>query len=180
MSAKKYTYLDTTTIRHTERSATQVSTGASNAGDIIALDETGHIDTSLLPSTGGASSDAIVATEAIAAGDWVNVYNNVGTRACRKAIAADATKPAAGFVTAAFSAGATASVYKVGDNTKVALTGFTVADIGARVFLSPTVGGGTIKTCPAAGNLLQPLGTVTDVSGTFVTVAMGLGDQVQL
>jgi len=180
MAAKNYTVLDITTVRLTQKAATQVSTGAANAGDIVALGEDGKIDTSLIPSGGAEATDAVVCTEVLSAGDWINLYNNAGTKACRRAIATDTTKPVNGFVTAAYTSGQTAQVSKKGDNTKVALTGFVIADIGKRVFLSATTAGGTTKLCPQAGSLLQPLGSISDVSVSFVTVTVDFGEQIQL
>jgi hypothetical protein len=181
MAAKKYITLDTATGRFRQNTATQVSAGSANGGDIVALGDDGKIDSSMMPSSGTDSTDSIVCTEALAQGDWVNIYNNGGTRACRKALAADATKPAHGFVSSAYTSGQSASVSKKGDNAKVALTGFVAADIGSRVFLSAATGGATTKTCPSTvGNLVQPLGTVSDVTGSFVIVAMEQAEQVQL
>ena len=96
------------------------SAGAADAGKIPALDANGKLDTSLLPTGVGADTQAIVASEALAAGDFVNVYDNASTPNCRKANATDSTKPAHGFVLSAVAAAGTATVYFRGTNNQVA------------------------------------------------------------
>ena len=178
--AKKYIELDTSSGRLRQRTATDVSSGAGNAGDIPALDSTGTLDPSLFPSSIGGDGTvlAMVCTENLADGDWVNVYNNAGTRSCRKALATDATKPAHGYVLQAYTSGATASVYFGGMNTHVALGSFVAADMGLTAFLSAGTSGATTKTCPSSsGNLVQPLGSIVEVAST-VTVRADFGPQI--
>lgn len=182
MAGKKYIQLDTTTGKLKQVAATDQSLGAGNAGDIVALDSSGKIDASLLPSGGGGGGGtvhAITCTEALDAGSWVNIYNNSGTKACRKALAQDATKQAHGFVTQSYSAGTVANVNVDGTNNKIPVAGFSVSDIGLRVFLSPSTSGACTKTCPStAGNLVQSLGTIVDVDGTNVSVELDFGEQI--
>ena len=179
MPAKKYITFDGTSGRLKQVSGTQISLGSANGGDFVTLGDDGTIDSSMMPAAGTDSTSAIVCTEALSAGDWINIYNNAGTRACRKALAADTTKQVHGFVSAAFTSGQVANVAKKGDNTKVSLSGFVAGDIGARVFLSPSTAGGTTKTCPStAGNLVQPLGSITDINASFVVVTVDFGEQI--
>ena len=180
MAGKKYITLDTTTGRLKQIAATDQSQGSGNAGDLVALGSDGKIDSSMISSgSGGASVEAMVCTEALDAGSWVNIYNNNGTRACRKALAQDATKPAHGFVTQSYSSGVTANVYTGGLNSKIPASGFAASDIGSRMFLSPAVSGAGTKTCPnTSGNLVQPLGEIVNVDANYCYVAMDLGEQV--
>jgi hypothetical protein len=180
MSGNKYLELNTTTGRPKQRAATQVSAGAANAGDIIALGADGRLDSSVMPATGQESTEAVLATELLADGDWVNIYNNNGTRSCRKAIATDHTRPAHGFVTAGVTAGLMASISKRGTNAKVALTGLAAADLGSRMFLSPTTGGGCLKSCAAfsTGNLVQVLGSLTAINESYAEVDFNPGEQI--
>ena len=176
-----YLDIDTTTGRLARKSATDTSAGASDGGKVIALASNGKIDPTLIDSTAlGGGGDAIVCTEALSAGDWVNIYLSGGVRKCRKALATDASKPAHGFVTSAFSSGATATVYRSGTNTKVGLTGFTSSDIGTPVFLSATTSGATTKTPPSTiGQLLQRLGYVSDVN-SLVEAQLDFGYEILL
>lgn len=183
MAGKKYISLDTTTGKLKQVAATDQSLGAGNAGDIVALDSSGKIDPSCLPSGSGEGTGgtvhAMTCTEALDAGSWVNIYNNSGTRACRKALAQDATKPANGFVKTSYSAGVTANVYVDGTNDKIPVAGFSAADLSARVFLSPSVAGGCTKTCPStSGNLVQPLGCIVGIDGTNVSIELDFGEQI--
>jgi len=138
------------------------STGAADAGKIPALDSTGRLDTSVMPAGIGADTKAITASEALTAGDYVNIYDNAGTANCRKASAADATKPAHGYVLNNVSSAATATVYFEGPNT--ALTGLTS---GTTYVLSAATPGGVVAqaSAPAAdGNILQVVGVATAAS----------------
>lgn len=143
-----------------EQAANQASTGAGDAGAIVALDATGRIDSSMMPTGIGADTASILASEAIAAGNWVNIYNNSGTPNVRKADATTAGKEMHGFVLSAVSSGANATVYFEGTNT--AVTGQT----GGPVFLSTTAGTGTATAPSGSGNVVQRIGYAT--SGTAV------------
>src|SRR5687768_3186062 len=106
------------------------SAGAGESGKLVQLDGSGRIDNTMMPVGIGADTALITASEALAAGDFVNIWNSTGAKV-RKA---DATteKPAHGFVLAAVSSGAQATVYFEGTNTGV--TGQTPGG----VFLSTT------------------------------------------
>jgi len=176
-----YLDIDTTTGRLKRQTASDSSTGATDAGKVVALASNGKIDPTMIDSTAlGGGGDAILCTEALAQGDWVNIFLSGGVRKCRKALAQDGTKPAHGFVTAAFTSGSAATVYRSGTNTKIALTGFTTSDIGAALFLSPTTSGGCTKTPPTtAGQLLQRLGYISDVN-TLVEAQLDFGYEIIL
>lgn len=148
----------------TETEATVVSAGAGNAGDIPALDATGRLDSSVMPVGIGADTASIEASEALAAGDYVNIHNATGAKV-RKADATTAGKQAHGFVLAAVSSGAQATVYFEGPNTQV--TGQTPGDI----FLSTTPGVGSSTAPAGSGNVVQRLGVAT--SATSVNFEAG-------
>jgi hypothetical protein len=148
-----------------EQTATVTSAGVANDGDLVALDSTGRLDNSLLPTGVGADTASIIASEALAAGDFVNVYTNTGVANCRKADASAATggKRASGYVLAAVTSLASATVYFIGRNT--AVTGRTP---GARLFLSATTPGAATEAAPSVtGSLVQGLGyaiTATEIN----------------
>lgn len=150
--ADKYLYNNAGVI--TEREGLLTSAGAGSSGKIPALDASGRLDTSMMPAGIGADTAAITTSEALAAGDWVNVWNSTGAKA-RKADATTAGKEAHGFVLAAFGSGATATVYFEGPNT--AVTGQTAGVI----FLSTTAGVGTSTAPSSSGNVVQRLGIAT-------------------
>jgi hypothetical protein len=130
------------------------SAGAGDAGKIPALDASGRLDSSFLPVGIGADTSAITTSEALAAGDFVNIHNSGGARA-RKADAAVAGKHAMGFVLTGAASGAEAAVYFEGSNT--AVTGQTPGD----VFLSTTAGLATSTAPSGTGNVVQPIGVAT-------------------
>lgn len=148
----------------TEVSGLATSAGAGDAGKIPQLDGTGRIDASMMPVGLGADTAVITTSEALAAGDWVNIWNSTGAKA-RKADATTAGKEAMGFVLAAFGSGASATVYFEGTNTQV--TGQTPG----KVFLSTTAGVGTTTAPSAAGNVVQSVGFAT--SATTVNFQSG-------
>lgn len=147
----------------TETEATVSSAGAANAGDIPALDSTGRLDSSVMPVGIGADTASIVASENLAAGDFVNIFNDTGTAKVRKADASTAGKYAHGFVLAAVDSGDPALVYCEGPNTQV--TGATPGE----VFLSATTAGGFTSTAPTGtGQVVQKIGVATsDTSINF-------------
>lgn len=147
MAAKKFLRLVSGVF--TEVFGVQSSAGAGNAGDIVSLDDTGKIDATMLPVGVGADVVLLTATEALNAGDWVNIHSG----GVRKADATTAGKEADGFVLAAVANTATASVYKEGTNTQ--LTGLT---LGATLYLSTTPGLASATAPSGNGNVLQRVG----------------------
>lgn len=145
----------------TETEATVTSAGAGNAGDIIALDGTGRLDSSVMPVGFGDDTAVIVAGENLAAGDFVNVYNDSGTPKVRKADATTAGKEAHGFVLAVVTSGNNANVYFEGTNTQV--SGATAGVI----YLSASAGGFTSTAPSSSGNVVQKLGVA--VSATAIS-----------
>lgn len=142
----------------TRVSGVVVSTGAANDGDIPALDATGRLDPSVMPVGIGADTASITASEAIAAGDYVNIWNNSSAFAVRKADATVAGKEAHGFVLSAVSSGAAATVYFEGTNTQV------TAQTPGPVFLQTTAGKGAATVPAATGNVVQNLGYATSAT----------------
>ena len=136
----------------TEIAALQTSAGAGDAGKIVALDTAGKLDSSFMPVGIGADTASIVASEALSAGDYVNVYDDTGTAKVRKADATTAGKEAHGFVLSAVSSAALATVYFEGTNT--AITGQTAGV----VYLATTAGAGSTTPPSAAGNVVQRIG----------------------
>lgn len=113
----------------------------------------GTIDSSVMPAGFGAATASIVASEALAANDLVNVWDDGGTPKVRKADATTEGKEAHGFVLAAVSSSASATVYF--DDR---ITGLTSKTPGARQYLSTTPGL-MVETAPsAAGNVVQCVG----------------------
>lgn len=164
MAAKKFLRLVAGVL--TEVFGVQASTGAANAGDVVSLDDTGRIDASMMPIGIGADTKAIVASEALAAGNWINVWSDAGAFKVRKADGTVAGKEVDGFVLAAVSSGANATVYFEGTNNQV--TGQTP---GA-VFLQTTAGAGGAAVPSASGNVVQRLGVA--VSATEVNFERGV------
>jgi hypothetical protein len=130
----------------------------STADSIPALDGTGRLNINMMPVGVGASTQSLVTSENLASGDFVNIYNNTGTPTARKADATTNGKPAHGFVLAATTSPASATVYLGGINTAVTVA---ATNAGAYVWLNTTAGGFTLTAPSTAGNLVQILGTVT-------------------
>lgn len=157
MAAKKFLRLINGIL--TEVFGVQSSAGAGNAGDLVSLDDTGRIDNSMMPVGIGADTATITASETLAAGDWVNVWDNSGAKV-RKADATTAGKEAHGFVLATVTSGNPATVYFEGTNTQV--TGQTPGP----VYLQTTAGTGGATIPSASGNVVQSIGVA--VSATAV------------
>lgn len=150
MAAKKFLRVVAGIV--TEILGVQTSAGAANAGDIPALNDSGVLDITMMPAGVGAQTKVATASEALTAGNWVNVYNNAGVTTVRKADATTAGKECNGFVLAAISNGSTGTVYLSGTNNQV--TGKTIG----RLFLSTTAGGDSASAPSSSGNVVQELG----------------------
>jgi hypothetical protein len=127
------------------------SAGAGDSGKLVALDASGRIDNTMMPVGIGADTAVIVTSEAVAAGDFINIWNSSGVKA-RKADATVSGKEAMGFVLVGAGSGASATVYFEGSNT--AVTGQTVGP----VFLATTAGLATSTAPSGSGNAVQYLG----------------------
>lgn len=143
-----------------EQAATQTSAGAADAGKIPALDEQGRLDNSMMPVGIGADTAIIAASEALTAGNWVNVWSDAGAFKVRKADGTTAGKEAHGFVLAAVSSGANATVYFEGTNNQVS------GQTPGNVFLGTTAGAGQSAAPTGAGQVVQRIGLA--VSATAV------------
>ncbi len=138
-----------------EASTVASSAGAGDSGKIPGLNGSGVLDNSFLPPGIGADTAAITASEALSAGDLVNIHNSSGPKV-RKADASTSGKEAHGFVLAAVSNGASATVYFEGTNNQVSSLTAGV------LYLSDTTPGGTTSTAPSgSGKVVQRVGFAT-------------------
>lgn len=168
--ADKYLYINTTNGQITEREAITTSAGAGDAGKIPATDGSGRLDLSFMPTGVGPDTQTITASEALAAGDLVNVHDSSGAKV-RKADATAVGKEAHGFVLASVSNGASATVYFEGS-----ITGLSSLTAG-NMFLSTTPGVATSTPPSGSGNVVQKIGVATSATtlnfepGTVVVLA---------
>lgn len=133
----------------------------TGANKIPVLDGNGRLDVTTMPSGFGLDANIITATEALSAGDFVNIWSG----GVRKADAAT-NKPAHGFVLSAVSNGGAATVQAEGTNT--AVTGLTLGP----VWLSASTPGAATNAPPSgAGKIVQTLGSA--VSATAVNFQTG-------
>lgn len=153
MAGDKYLYQNSGVI--TEKASIQTSAGAGDAGKIPALDSAGRLDNSMMPTGIGADTATITSSEALSAGDLVNVWNSTGAKV-RKADASTAGKEAHGFVLAAVSSGAAATVYFEGTNSQVSSLTPGVQ------YLSTTPGIASATPPSGSGNVVQRVGFATD------------------
>lgn len=132
-----------------------VSAGSANDGDFPALDAAGKLDVSMMPTGVGVNTKSAVASEALAANDLVDLWNNAGTLNVRKADATIAGKLADGFVKSGVASGASALVYLAGN----VITGLSGLTPGTSQYLSTTAGLRTEDVSAyVAGNVVMPVG----------------------
>ena len=163
MAGDKYIYNNSGTL--TEKEAIQSSAGAGDAGKIPAVDSTGKLDLSFMPTGIGADTAVITASENLAAGDLVNVWDSTGFKV-RKADATTAGKEAHGFVLSAVTSGNPATVYFIGSNDQV--TGLSPGP----QFLQTTAGTADATAPSGSGNVVQRVGVAT--SATVLNFTQGL------
>lgn len=97
-----------------------VSTGAADAGALVALDDSGKLDESVMPLGIGVQVNILPASEALDAGDFVNIFDDAGTAKVRKADNSNG-RSADGFVTEAVSSAGDATVHPL-DGVNAAMT----------------------------------------------------------
>lgn len=124
--------------------------GAGNADRIPSLDANGRLHPNMMPAGLGADTASVEASEALVAGDLVNIWDDGGSFKVRKADA-PTNKPAHGFVLGAFASGVQATVYFEGVNTQ--LTGLTAG----RAFLG-AAGAVTNNPPTTSGYIVQQVG----------------------
>jgi hypothetical protein len=161
----KYLMQDTATGRQKEVQAETVGGSGAAANEIPQLDANGRLPATMMPSGLAADTEIIQASEALAAGDFVNIHNSGGSRV-RKADATTVGKEAHGFVLSAFALGANATVYFEGSNDQV--TGQTPGP----VFLAASPGLAVSAPPSATGNVQQSVGVA--VSATKINFERGV------
>lgn len=136
------------------------SAGASDAGKIGQLDNTGKWDITLMPSGLGVPTVALTTSETLAAGDLVNIWSNAGVANARKADCSNGRR-AHGYVLSGAGTGTTATVY-VQDN----LTGLAGLTPGAAYYLG-TTGAISATAATVGGQISQEIGTA--ISTTVIS-----------
>ena len=134
------------------------ATVSSAANKIVKLDGAGKLDSTVMPTGVGADTAAIIASENLAAGDLVNIWNNASIANVRKADATTAGKEAHGFVLSAVTSSASATVYFEGSNTSV--TGKTPG----KQYLAISAGNTTTTAPSGSGNVVQIVGFATSAT----------------
>jgi hypothetical protein len=168
MAAKKFLRLISGIL--TEIAGVVTSAGAANDGDIPALDATGKLDLSVMPVGIGPEVQTLTASEALSAGDFVNVWLDTGVAKVRKADNSTAGKEANGFVLSAYSLGNSATVYGP-SQANTAKTGLTLAatywlGTAGGVLTTPPTGAGVVsqvvgKSVSATTIVFHPLHPIT-------------------
>lgn len=116
MSGKKYVKLNATGDLE-EESSVQSSAGVADAEKIVALDNQGMIDESMLRSSEVVELEA---SETLTAGDIINIWDDGGTPKVRKATNTGIATKAMGFVRDGIASESTGKVYFEGKVTGLA------------------------------------------------------------
>lgn len=132
---------------------TIINAATTGANKTVKTRGDGTIDPTILPTGVGPDTASIVASEALAANDLVNVWNDAGTPKVRKADATTEGKEADGFVLASVVLSGNATVYFEGR-----ITGLSGLTPGATQFLATSAGLRTETVPSAAGNVVQVVG----------------------
>ena len=126
------------------------SAGASSAGKRVELNASGQIDETMLPTGVAPDLAVIVASEALSAGNLVNIWSNAGVANMRKADAAS-NKPAHGFVKASIASLSSGTCYFEGR-----ISGLTTVTPGENYL--GAAGAVTATPPTATGSCLQRIG----------------------
>lgn len=139
--------------------APAVTGGGGDANKVAALDGTGRFPLAMMPTDVADELEAIVCSEALSAGDFVNVFDAGGGVFKARKADANANKPAHGFVKAAYTTAQAADIYFEGINAAV-----TSVTPGALYLSAATPGGFTAVVPSAAGQLVQQVGIGVNAS----------------
>lgn len=126
------------------------SAGAGDANKIVALNSSGQIDSTMLPEI---PTFTVTASETLAAGDLINLWNDTGTLKMRKADNTSTAKRADGYIESAVTSG-NPGTPTVGGGLVSGLSGLTIA---ADYYLG-TNGGVTTTPPTATGTIVQYVG----------------------
>ena len=145
-------YIAITGTRQGEVAATQVSAGAANANQIVALGPQGVLDQTVMPPGIGPDVQVLPATEALAAGAYINIWSNAGVFSMRNADGSTQGKQADGFVLSNVASGASGTAYLSGINNAVS------GQVPGLVFLGSTAGQGSPTPPSSAASTFQQIG----------------------
>lgn len=156
--ADKYLRRDSTSGQIAETEATDVSTGAPDAGEIVALDADGLIDVSMIPSTVGSEQIILdAATGGVTASDVIYIDSSSEVAPASAAVAGNA---ACGFVLTSEIAGDPVTVFFEG-----LLTGLSGLTPGGRVYLDDATPGALTQTpVTGTGKLHQLVGKAVNAT----------------
>lgn len=146
----------------TEVAAVESSAGSGDEGKIVALNASGLIDPTMLPSTGATT---LTATENISAGALINVWSSTGVKV-RNADNSGVGKRAHGFAPSAITSGASGTVV-LGEGT---VTGLSTLTVGTQYFLA-TVGAVTSTLPTGTGVIVQQVGVALSTSSLAFVIA---------
>lgn len=156
------TFLDLVDGIPTQKYANDSSAGADDAGKLVRLDSGGRLAQNMMPSGIVPDTKDMTATENIAAGSLVNVFNSSGAKV-RKADATASNKfHTVGFVLDAILSGQAGQVFFEG-----VITGLSGLTVGTKYYLSETAGGVTDVAPSTSGALVQYIGTA--ISATEIS-----------
>lgn len=136
----------------------QSSAGAGDSGKIPALNSSGKIDITMMPSGVGTPTQSMTAGESLSAGDLVYI-NTSDSNKVYKADADAVAKAAIGYVLTSGTSNNPVTVYLEGINDQ--LSGLTV---GLMYYLSATAGGVTTTKPSTAGQIVQYVGVAISTS----------------
>ena len=158
----KYLKIDATTGLTKEQSASDTSSGVGDAGKLVALASDGLISPTMLQST---ETLSLVASENLAAGDFVNFWNDTGTLKMRKAVNTASSTRADAYVKSSVTSGNAGIAYRDSGT----LTGLSSLTVGSPYFLG--TGGGITTTPPSAsGSIVQLVGTAKSTTELIVRI----------
>lgn len=152
-----------------------LNAATSGANKILMTGADGRLDPETMPAGIGQDAKTLPASEALAAGNIVNVWNDAGTAKARKADATAEGKEGVGFVLAAVASAANATLFFEGR-----ITGLSSLTAGARYYLSAATPGALVLAASlpsTAGNVVQYIGTAVSATeldfepGEPITVA---------
>jgi hypothetical protein len=167
MATQKFITIDSTG-KKILRGAVDSSLGSADSGKIVGLNVDGKVDISMIPTAVGKVGCNFTLSEAITAGDWVNVFTDGTDYKVRLADITDSAKVCHGYATATGIAGDSVLIMFEGLNSYLSTTGLVngssyFLDKLGKAIATPDM---TIPT----SKFVQPLGYCVNIDATTLAI----------
>jgi hypothetical protein len=166
MATQKFITIDSTG-KKILKGAIDTSTGVTDAGKLVGLNNDGKVDISMIPTSVGKVGCILTLSETITAGDWVNVFTDGTDYKARLADVSDSAKVCHGYATANGVAGDNVLIMFEGLNDYLPTTGL----VNGNGYFLGTLGKSVASPdLTLSAKFVQPLGYCVNTSASTLAI----------